>query len=180
MTLQDTLEYYENEYFQAVDLPYGDGDYSMTIFLPKKYNGENVNTLTAKLTKSNLETWLGDFAENEVQLYMPKFEVEYGIKLKKALTALGMGIAFGGGADFTNIADMDLYINEVRHKTYVKVDEEGTEAAAVTIVEIWTTSADPPTFKTMTINHPFLFVIREHNSNSILFMGKITNPGLLE
>ncbi len=180
MTMQDTFSYFENDYFQAVDLPYGDGDYSMTIFLPNASAGENVNTLTAKLTKSNLETWLGNFTENEVLLYLPKFEVEYGIKLKKALTALGMGIAFTPGmADFTNIADMELYINQVRHKTYVKVDEEGTEAAAVTIVEIFQTSGIP-TFKTIYINHPFLFVIREHSSNSILFMGKITNPGLLE
>lgn len=181
MTMQDTLGYLENAYFQAVDLPYGDGDFSMTIFLPKADNGGDVNALASILTKTNLENWLGSFAEEEILLYMPKFEVEYGIKLKEILTALGMGIAFTPGmADFTNIADLELYINDVRHKTYIKVDEVGTEAAAVTIVEIMMTSTEPPTFKTMRINHPFLFVIREHSSESILFMGKITNPGLSE
>ncbi len=181
MTLQDTFSYYENEFFQAVDLPYGDGDYSMTIFLPKTEKGENVNTLSAKFTKENYETWLGNFSENEVLIYMPKFEIEYEIKLNDALKALGMEIAFEPGrADFTNIADMELYINAVRHKTYVKVDEEGTEAAAVTIVEIFTTSIDPPGFQIININHPFLFVIREQSSNSILFMGKIINPEFLE
>lgn len=179
MAMQDTLSYFENEIFQAIDLLYGDGDYSMTVFLPKAENGEDVNTLSARLTEDNLESWLGSFTEVEVLLYMPKFEVEYEIKLNDALKALGMEIAFTPGlADFTNIANMELYISQVRHKTYIKVDEEGTEAAAVTIVEIFTTSL--PEFPTMNINHPFLFLIREHNSNSILFMGKITNPGLLE
>ncbi len=181
MMQQGFYKYYENDDFQTIDLPYGDGDYSMTIFLPKAETGENVNTLSAKFTKENYEAWLVNFVENEVLLYIPKFEVEYGLVVNDALKALGMEIAFDPiKADFTNIADMELYINEVRHKTYVKVDEVGTEAAAVTIVEIFETTSEPPSFKTININHPFLFVIREHSSNSILFMGKITNPGLLE
>jgi len=181
MTMQDRFSYFENELFQAVDLPYGDGDYSMTIFLPKTDAGEDVNTLTEIFTKNSLELWLGSFAKNEVLLYMPKFEIEYSIKLNDALKALGMEIAFDPGrADFTNIADLSLFISAVRHKTYVKVDEEGTEAAAVTIVEIELSCGGPSSLKTIYIDHPFLFVIREHSSNSILFMGKITNPGLLE
>ncbi len=181
MMQQGFYQYYENERFQAIDLPYGDGDYCMTIFLPKTDAGENVNTLAAEFTEENWQNWIGSLSEEEVLISLPKFEIEYGIKLKNALSALGMGIAFDGElADFTNIADLELFINEVRHKTYVKVDEVGTEAAAVTIVEVFTTSTEPPSYKIMNADHPFLFVIRELNSNTILFMGKIINPGLPE
>jgi serpin B len=87
-----------------------------------------------------------------------------------------MGIAFGTGADFSRITPTrDLYISSVRHKTYVRVDEAGTEAAAVTIVEVGETSV-PDTFY-MRVDRPFLFAIREHHSGTVLFIGKMVNPG---
>jgi serpin B len=88
-----------------------------------------------------------------------------------------MGIAFGGGADFSGIVeDRDLYISSVRHKTYVKVDEAGTEAAAVTVVEMRETSV-PDSFD-MCVDRPFLFAIREHHSGTVLFIGKMADPGM--
>ena len=103
----------------------------------------------------------------------------YG-ELKKALTALGMGIAFApGGADFTGIRECGgLWIDKVKHKTYVKVDEAGTEAAAVTVVVV-VDSADPGKFH-MRVDRPFLFAIREKHSGTVLFIGTIVNPGYLE
>ena len=104
---------------------------------------------------------------------MPKFSIEYEISLKDVLTSLGMGIAFDEMlADFTKINPAgELYISKVKHKTFVRVDEEGTEAAAVTSVEIIVSG--PPQF---TIDRPFLFVIRERLSGTFLFMGKMVDP----
>jgi serpin B len=110
---------------------------------------------------------------------MPRFETTYERELKDALTSLGMGLAFTWGADFTGMRESGgLWIDKVKHKTYVKVDEAGTEAAAVTVVGM-VDSVDPETF-TMHINRPFLFAIREHHSDTILFIGKIVDPGYLE
>ena len=120
---------------------------------------------------------------------MPKFEIEYDILLNNTLKQLGMGIAFDKKqADFkkmydTTLCKENLYIDKVVQKSFIKVNEEGTEAAAVTMVTmgITTTSVNNrPRKIVMRIDHPFIFVIKERQSNSILFMGKITNPGLSE
>jgi serpin B len=108
-------------------------------------------------------------------LYMPRFELEYYAELIDMLTALGMGIAFGGEADFSKMcSDCGIFISEVKHKTYVKVNEEGTEAAAVTSVGGATGVGDE--FH-MRVDRPFVFAIRESHSGTILFIGKITDPG---
>jgi serpin B len=115
------------------------------------------------------------FQLREGRLQMPRFEIEYEESLNAALKTMGMGIAFGDAADFSRITGgRDLYISSVRHKTYVKVDEAGTEAAAVTIVEMRETSV-PDVFE-MRIDRPFLFAIREHHSGTVLFIGKMINP----
>ena len=104
---------------------------------------------------------------------MPKFSFEYEISLEDVLTSLGMGIAFTGAADFSKINPSGgLFISEVKHKTFVQVDEEGTEAAAATSVEIGFTSG-PGRF---VIDRPFLFAIRERLSGTILFMGRMVDP----
>jgi serine protease inhibitor len=161
------------EEFTAVDLKYGDGDYSMTILLP---NGNmNLDSVMVQLTDDNWRSWLEQFETRDLMLQIPKFEVEYEKSFKDVLSALGMGIAFSDTADFTGInRDGNLLITEVKHKTYVKVDEEGTEAAAVTSVGIGYTSA-PSEF---VVDRPFLFVIHENHSGTILFMGKIVDPTL--
>ena len=105
---------------------------------------------------------------------MPKFKIEYEKKLNDELKAMGMGIAFDDFADFSRIASAPLAISEVKHKTFVEVNEEGTEAAAVTSVGIILTSM--PSTPRMNIDHPFIFAIREHRSGTILFIGKIVNP----
>ena len=180
MQQQATLDYYEKADFQTVDLPYGNDKYSMTVLLPAQ--DKDIDELIAELNDSNWNEWTGNMMEEEVALYLPKFTLEYEIKLNDVLTAMGMGIAFGG-ADFTRLCDPEqpalgrgpLCIDEVKHKTFVEVNEEGTEAAAVTSVEIVYRSAGPR-ITTMRVDRPFIFVIRENHSGSILFAGKIIDP----
>ncbi|MCK4857386.1 MAG: serpin family protein [candidate division Zixibacteria bacterium] len=168
--------YFRGDGFAALDLPYGDGKYSMTIFLPDSVSG--VDALIAQFSEVNWEVWFSSFQETELDVFLPKFELEYELKLNDVLSALGMGIAFDEyAADFSGIAPLtcgNLYISEVKHKTYVKVDEDGTEAAAVTSVGIAITGVLPqPQFRA---DHPFTFVIRENHSGTILFIGKIVEP----
>ncbi len=179
MTQENEFSYLENNLFQAIDLPYGNEKFSMTIFLPKQ--GVDIDSLVNKFNQDNWDSWLGSFAKETGNLYLPKFTLEYKITLNDVLTALGMGIAFDGNrANFGGIADLtellgNLYISKVLHKTYIKVDEEGTEAAAVTSVEIGITAMPPAGFM-MRVDRPFVFAIRENHSQTILFMGKIVEP----
>lgn len=175
MVQEAEFNYLAKEDFQAIDLPYGDGSFSMTIFLPKQ--NRDVNSFIASITESNWNAWLSSFTKQKVKLFLPKFKLEYEIQMKNVLTALGMGIAFDPyNADFTKLYKgyERAYISKVKHKTYVDVYEEGTEAAAVTSVEIGITSVGQDIV--MRCDRPFVFVISEKNSNSILFIGKIIEP----
>jgi len=163
-----------NDDFQAINLPYGDSIFTMTIFLPNRQI--NINDFINQLTDEDLQLWLGSFEERPVKLSLPKFKLECEMSLKGILSSLGMDIAFTEFADFTNIADAPLFISGVKHKTFVEVNEEGTEAAAVTAIT-FSTSINPNEIY-MTIDRPFVFLIRENQSNTILFMGKIIEPVL--
>jgi serine protease inhibitor len=178
MRQEKEFSYFENDLFQAIDLPYGNQKFSMTIFLPKLE--VEVDSLISQFNQENWDNWLGSFETGSGKLFLPKFTLEYKIKLNDVLTALGMGIAFNPAlADFSGIAEVNplanLYISKVLHKTYIKVDEEGTEAAAVTSVEVGITSMPPAGF-VMRVDRPFVFAIRENHSQTILFMGKIVEP----
>ena len=172
MRQEGEFQYFENPDFQALDLPYGNGDFSMTIFLPRPQ--KNIDSLIAEFNQDNWNQWLNSFSKNEVWLQFPKFTLEYELTLNEVLEALGMGIAFvPGEADFTKMCSGGLWIGEVKHKTYVKVNEQGTEAAAVTSTGM--TAGIPPV---MRVDRPFVFVIRENHSQTVLFMGKIVEPTL--
>lgn len=171
MQENDSLRYFSNDDFQAVNLPYGDGNYSMSILLPR--TDKNIDDLIDQFNSENWSSWINNFSTKNVKLHLPRFKLEYSIKLNDALTALGMGIAFGD-ADFTKMyKDPILFISRVRHKTFVEVNEEGTEAAAVTVVVM--TYGGPGSI-TMKVDRPFVFVIHEKQSNAILFIGKVINP----
>jgi serpin B len=172
MHMHGDLSYQQNADFQAVDLPYGHELFTMTVFLPA--GGQSVDDLAAKLTGANWTAWMQGFEVEEVDLSMPRFELEYGQVLNDILIALGMGAAFSMAADFTGINPAGgLFITRVKHKTYVKVNEEGTEAAAVTSVEIGKRASNPISVR---IDRPFLFVIHDKHSKAMLFMGKIVDP----
>ncbi len=167
------FKYYAGRGFHAVDLPYGDGSFSMTVFLP--YWGGDVDDLVARLDPDSLDYWLGCFSSDSGDVYLPRFKLEYGLTMNRVLTALGMGIAFDPAADFSKMyKNVDVWIDSVKHKTFVEVNEEGTEAAAVTVVEM-TLGPQPPGFW-FRVDCPFIFMIRENESGTILFIGKIVNP----
>jgi len=176
MAQKEEYPYFANDQFQAVDLPYGDGLYSMVIILPNL--NVNIDDLIITMDQSAWNEWLSKFEKQEGNIFLPRFKLEYKIKLNDVLKALGMEIAFSDlYADFTRMyRPGGLYIDEVNHKTFVEVNEEGTEAAAVTSVVISERSGGGLEGFVMHINRPFIFAIRENHSGTILFVGKIVDP----
>ena len=171
-TAEENL-YFENDDFQAIDLPYGKGDFSMIVILPKK--GKDINEFISNLNRENWNSWLTKFSKQSGSLFLPKFKIEYDLEMNDVLKALGMPKAFTDAANFSRMTKRQkLYISNVIHKTFVDVNEEGTEAAAVTVVEMRLTSFKPGF--SMRVNRPFVFAIKEKERNSILFIGKIVNP----
>lgn len=178
MRQKNDFRYFINELFQAVDLPYGDELFSMTILLPRE--NVSVDMLASELTEESWNGWMNDFPDEKrgVELLLPRFTMEYSGNLVGVLHALGMTKAFHPGeADFSGISTQydDLHINRVLHKTYLKVNEEGTEAAAVTAVGVGTTSIGPG-IPVVRVDRPFILAIREHHSGAILFIGKVHVP----
>ncbi|WP_180336458.1 serpin family protein [Pontibacter ramchanderi] len=163
---------YSDNVVNMVDLPYGNEQYSMTIVMP---SGENtVQSIMPQLNPENLAKWLAAGNKLTKELQMPKFKLEYEEELNAMLSKLGMGIAFTGSANFSRMLEgqSNLAISKVKHKTFVEVNEEGTEAAAVTSVGVELTSM-PTAFR---IDRPFVFMIREKSSGAILFIGKLMQP----
>jgi serpin B len=155
-----------------IDLAYGGQAFSMTIVLPN--DSVSVDDLVNGLTLDEWNAWTASLQPGENVVYLPKFKITNDLQLIPTLAALGMGVAFDPrAANFTRIHDpSELLITEVKHKTYVDVNEEGTEAAAVTSVGMGITSVP----QTIQINRPFLFALRENLSGTILFMGVIRHP----
>ncbi|MDZ7315066.1 MAG: serpin family protein [candidate division KSB1 bacterium] len=171
----DAFSYYANEQMQAIDLPYGNGRFSMTILLPAY--GKTPAELLESLDKESLRALPKKFSKQRGTLHLVKFKLEYKKKLNDALSNMGMAVAFTEQADFTRInRNGPLFISEVLHKSFVQVDEEGTEAAAATSVGIALTSAGDSNGFIMVVNRPFLFFIREQNSGAVLFLGIVNRP----
>lgn len=175
MQRTDTLPYTSNALFSAIQLSYGKGNYNMYVFLPE--SNKNLQDIIDQLNNDNWQKWMKSFSLTQnVDIKFPKLKYEYEIKLNDILTEMGMGVAFTGAADFTGInRDGGLYIDYVKHKTFIDVNEEGTEAAAVTIVAIDKTSVGPQKIA-FYLNRPFLYAITEKSTGAILFMGTVTNP----
>jgi len=164
--------YYAGPDFEAVDLWYGNGAFSMTVLLPKP--GANVNDVARRLDPAAWQALTGGLTATKVNLYLPKFRLEYKRRLNRELEDQGMGLAFSDGADLSGIAGDgpgDLFISRVDHKTFVDVNEEGTEAAAVTSTGVGVTSV--PVTVTLRVDRPFVFALRERLSGAILFLGRI-------
>ncbi len=161
--------------YAAIELPYGQGNYSMVVLLPN--DDSSLNELISQLDNEEWNTLMQNMSQpSSWNLGLPKFKFEYENTLNNELTDLGLGIAFSDVADFTGInTDGGLTISRVKHKTFIEVNEEGTEAAAVTSVTVGVTSVGPNT-NTFIIDHPFLFVIKEKYTNAMLFVGTVTDP----
>ncbi len=166
--------YGESDGLQILELPYAGDDLSMVVLLPREIDG--LADLEERLTVGNLGQWTEHLWRREVQVSLPRFEITFPFSLNEALTSMGMVDAFGADADFSGMdGSKALYIGAVLHKAYVAVNEEGTEAAAATavIMKLKAIPAPPPTFRA---DHPFIFLIREKSTGSILFLGRVVNP----
>lgn len=165
---------YSDDLIRAVDLPYGGDAFSMTVLVPQ--SGVHPDDVIGQLDGSRWQAVIGGLEDNGRIVGMPKFTLEYEIELKDVLKALGMEVAFTPGvANFSKIRPgNDLYIDRVKHKTFVDVNEEGTEAAAATLVGVGVIDVGGPS--RFLVDRPFLFVIRERFSGAIIFIGKILDP----
>ncbi len=169
------FNYMETEDFQGLELPYVDNELSMIILLPKE-NGGLVG-LEQMLTPENLSQWLARLSRRKVIVSIPKFKMTSQFGLAGVLASMGMRDAFSERADFSGMnGKRDLFISAVIHKAYVDVNEEGTEAAAATGVVVGLTSVGPREIPVFRADHPFLFLIRDNHSGSILFIGRVMNP----
>ncbi|MBS1947003.1 MAG: serpin family protein [Bacteroidetes bacterium] len=171
-------KFYSDPAFSIIELPYGGGTgFSMYALMPANQQ-QNINSFAASMTKSILSSAINKMDSMNIALSMPKWEYAYSIDdMKPELSMMGMGIAFSGSADFSKIyspTDIKVEITKAIHKTYIKVNEQGTEAAAATVIGIgYTAIAQPPAFK---LNRPFLYAIAEKQSGTILFLGLMNDP----
>ncbi len=167
--------YYSNEILRLVDIPYGNGQFSMTILIPA--GDHSLKDISDTFDETGFNEWVAMSETAKTTLTMPKFKIEYKTLLNDALTSMGMGIAFTDLADLSRLFEnpLDLYISRVIHQAVIEVNEEGSEAAAATAVEIRETSM-PPEPEIIVINQPFIFMIREKFSGTVLFAGKLMDP----
>jgi len=174
----DNVRYMENADFQAVELPYTGGGLSMVVLLPREIEG--CGQLESRLTPALVAEALRQMKQQKVEIFLPRFKLESQFKLNDPLFKMGMTEAFSRHADFSGMdGAKDLYISGVFHKAWGEVNEEGTEAAAATAVVVTLKSvavrppAPPPVFRA---DHPFLFFIRDTQSGTLLFLGRLTDP----
>jgi serpin B len=174
MTYPGPLEirHFSDADVQAIDLPYGGDQYSMTIMMPPA--GDDIDALAQSLDAERWHDIVNGLARTRTNVLMPKLTLEYDLEMSDALKAMGMNVAFSHAADFSEICDGGLVISEVKHKTFIDVNEQGTEAAAATAVEL--KRGPPPAV--FSVDRPFVFAIRERVSGTIVFAGRVMDPTL--
>jgi len=168
-------QYFANDEFEAVCLPYGEGNVSMYLFLPAQHLG--LQAFCEQLSPDNWTTWMAQFQSQYGILTMPRFKFEYSIELASVLSKLGMSIAFDSTqADFKAVCSQlsPLWLNRIQHKTFVQVDEEGTKAAAATFA--FYAGGSPTATFSMVVDRPFFFAIQDEKTGTILFMGSVVDP----
>lgn len=173
MSQTNHFQFLDGDGYSAVELPYQDEKASMLIILPSR---GRLKELERNLNTAFVENIVKNFESKSVRLKMPKFDFKFSTPLSKTLSEMGMPSAFDQeGADFSGMTgDRSLWIDEVYHKAFVSVDEKGTEAAAATAVVMPTSAPVEPV--TMDIDRPFIFLIRDEETGTILFTGRVTNP----
>lgn len=171
MNLNAEVLFAVNDQFSAIALPYKEDRFEMVVLLP--HFGNTTSTILDALDANGMASLFNENLKSELQISLPRFTSDYGRNLNDVLSAMGLGIAFSEAADFSGInQESTLAISSVFQKTFIEVNEEGTEAAAVTGVEVVVTSA-PPSF---VADRPFLYIIREKFTGAICFMGRVGNP----
>lgn len=171
MNQKEHFLYAYNDDFHIAEFPYGNAAFSMVILLP--YEGKTLDESLKNLTRENWEEWYSERYSRHLNVKFPRFEINYEKNLIEDLTSLGMKEAFDGNlADFSAMSSEKLDLNILNQFTYIKVDEEGTEAAATNIIGA-DTNIGPPN-SNFHVNRPFAFMIKEKSTGTILFMGKVT------
>ncbi|TAM96915.1 MAG: serpin family protein [Chitinophagaceae bacterium] len=181
MYQEDTFKYISDNSAQMIELPYGNGDFNMYVILPNE--GISLHQFTGSFDENTLAGFSPNLKAQKVKLYLPKWKYSYEVNnMIPELSNMGMEVAFSNRADFSNMypAASGIFINKVIHKTYIAVDEQGTEAAAVTAIGVVATSVGAGSqLPVMDVNRPFLYVIAEKNTGAILFIGEVNNPAEL-
>jgi serpin B len=171
--------YTQTDDLQVLALPYAHGggkELSMLVLLPKD---DNLTAAERALDPVKYAGIQNSLVSQRVKIFLPKFRIETTAHLPKTLAAMGMPTAFSGSADFSGMdSSQYLYIEDIIHKAYIDMNEEGTEAAAATAVIMWGKGSVPeePTVPVFNADHPFLFIIQDDETGAILFMGRVTNP----
>ena len=174
MQQMESFGYAEGEGYQAVELPYDGHELSMVILLPEAGQFEEFE---GSLDAKRVDAILQDLTPSRVALTMPKFELESDFSLAQVLVAMGMPDAFSMAADFSGMdGTHELFIKDVVHKAFVSVDEAGTEAAAATAVVVAEKAMMPEEPVEVTVDRPFVFLIRDIETGTILFVGRVVNP----
>ncbi|MGI6792954.1 serpin family protein [Bacteroides sp. KG68] len=167
------FNYWKNDYFSIAEFPYGNEAFSMAVLLPTE--GKSLEECLPQLTGERWQEWNKSLWGATLNVKLPRFELKYDKDLKADMMALGMKDAFDEiAADFSKMSASALFIGLLKQYSYVKVDEEGTEAAAVTVVAEMTSSVGPLEAQTFHVNRPFVFLIKEKSTGAVLFMGKVT------
>jgi serpin B len=169
LSQSDQYLYYKGEGFQAAALPYGEGKSSLYLFLPDE--GSNLKEFQMKLSRESWDSWMSGFKKELVSVSLPRLKLKSEVFLNDALRALGMAIAFTPAANFTRMCSGPAFIDYVKHMSFAEVNEEGTEASAVTVVKM-----KRGTRHVLRFDRPFFLAIRDNETGSILFMGSIINP----
>lgn len=175
MKVNGSFNYTRTDDFSAVELPYGDSTFSMVLMLP---SGEKTpGDIISEMDITKWGKWFEASMMTNIQVELPKFKYDFKDLLNDPLKKLGLGVAFSGFADFSRINPVaDLYISRVIHQTFIDVQEEGTEAAAATVVEIRETSAGGDYTPIFRADKPFLYVIKENSTGAIMFIGTVGKP----
>jgi serine protease inhibitor len=173
----ENLKVIKHNNLTIAEVPYGQGNYTMVVVLPDE--NVSISDVSNDFTPALWNEWMDLLSENthQVDISMPRFKYEYKKLLNNDLIDLGMEIAFTDYANFDNISNQGLKISRVLHQTFIDTNEEGTEAAAATVIEIVNTTAYPtPMVIKVTLDHPFLYFIRETSTATVLFMGRVSDP----
>jgi serpin B len=174
MFQEDYFGYKETADLQVLEMPYVGKDLSMIILLPRKKN--ELSKLEEQLSVETLKEWIYNLLVGEVTVFLPRFKITSKYSLKSVLGSMGLEETFTNRADFSGMADeMKLWISEIAHNSFIQVYEEGTEAAATTLVSValGCSIGQIPEFRA---DHPFLFIIRENSTGFIIFLGRVLEP----
>lgn len=169
-----SFQYGRTETVQILKLPYQGDDLSMVVLLPREKDG--LAAMEEQLTADNVRQWMSRTGPVPIRVFLPKFNMTAQFSLAATLAKMGMPDAFSDAADFSGMTGTrELSLTDVLHKAFVEVNEEGTEAAAATGVVVGITAMPrrPAEFRA---DHPFVFVIKDNNTGSILFLGRVTDP----